>query len=115
MVDQIRNLEVGEKNYVRSLEKTAQGMRNFAKQYNLVSISITQAGDSADGKAVLSRGDIDNSNVGIPGTTDLMLGIGATFAQEFEGVRTLSFPKNKIGGAKSPLQVFFNTKNMRVE
>jgi archaellum biogenesis ATPase FlaH len=115
VVDQIRNLNTGDKDFVRILEKAAQGMRNFAKQYNLVAVSITQAADSANGKAILGRGDIDNSNVGIPGTADLMMGIGATQEQEFDGVRTLSFPKNKISGNKQPIQCFFNNTNMRVE
>lgn len=114
-VDQLRNLDVGENNFVRTLEKAAQGVRNFCKAYNLVAISITQAGDSADGKAVLGRGDIDNSNVGIPGTADLMLGIGATQEQEFNGVRTFSFPKNKVSGNKQPVLATFNTKIMRAE
>ena len=115
VVDQIRNLNTGDKNFVRTLEVAAQGMRNFAKKYNLLSISITQAGDSANGKAILNRGDIDNSNVGIPGTADLMLGVGATHDDEINGIRTLSFAKNKISGNKSPVQCFFNTQNMRVE
>ena len=115
VVDQIRNLDTGDKDFVRVLEKAAQAMRVFAQKYGLLSISITQAADSATGKAVLGRGDIDNSNVGIPGTADLMLGIGATEDQEFSGKRTLSFPKNKISGQKNPLEVMVNHKNMRVE
>jgi len=115
MVDQIRNIETGDKDGVVRLENAATGMRNLAKKHNIVSISITQAGDSADGKAILGRGDIYGSNVGIPGTTDLMLGIGATIQQEIDGIRTLSFAKNKVSGNKSPIQVFFNTTTMRVE
>jgi archaellum biogenesis ATPase FlaH len=114
-VDQLRNLDVGENNFVRTLEKAAQGVRKLSKAHNLVAISITQAGDSADGKAVLGRGDIDNSNVGIPGTADLMLGIGATQDQEFNGIRTFSFPKNKVSGNKQPVLATFNTKIMRAE
>lgn len=115
IVDQLRNLDTGDKDYVRTLEKAAQAMRVFAKKYNILVISITQAADSATGKAVLGRGDIDNSNVGIPGTADLMLGIGATEEQEFENIRTLGFPKNKISGNKTPLPVRINHQNMRVE
>lgn len=116
VVDQLRNLHTHERgNYVRSLEVAAQGMRIFAKRYNLVSISVTQAADSANGKAILDRGDIDSSNVGIPSTADLMLGIGGTQEDEFQGIRTLSFAKNKISGNKRPIKVFFNTQNMRVE
>ena len=115
IVDQIRNIETGEKNYVQGYQRVAQSMRNFAKKDNLLSISITQAADSANGKAILGRGDIDGSNVGIPGSCDAMLGIGANQEQEFQGLRTLSLAKNKIGGDKTPTNVFFNTKIMRVE
>lgn len=115
VVDQIRNIDVGEKDSVRAYEIAAKAMRNFAKRYNLLSVSVTQAADSATGKAVLGRGDIDGSNVGIPGTADLMLGIGATEEQEFQGTRTLSFPKNKISGNKQPIMCFFNHNTMRVE
>lgn len=115
VVDQIRNLDMGEKDSVKSFEQAAKGMRNFAKRNDLLSVSVTQAADSATGKAILGRGDIDNSNVGIPGTADLMLGIGATQEQEVAGTRTLSFPKNKISGNKTPIQVFLNHTNMRIE
>lgn len=115
VVDQIRNLDCGEKNFVRTLEIAAQCMRQFAKKYNILAISVTQAGDSANGKAVLGRGDIDNSNVGIPGTADLMLGVGANQDQEFDGIRTLSFAKNKISGVKTPIQVLFNSQTMRID
>jgi len=115
MIDQLRNIETGDKDGVVRLENAATAMRNVGKKHDIVSISITQAGDSADGKAILGRGDIYGSNVGIPGTTDLMLGIGATTQQEIDGIRTLSFAKNKVSGNKSPIQVFFNTTTMRIE
>lgn len=115
VVDQIRNIDVGEKDSVRAYEIAAKAMRNFAKRYGILSVSVTQAADSATGKAVLGRGDIDGSNVGIPGSADLMLGIGATEEQEFTGSRTLSFPKNKISGNKQPIMCFFNHDTMRVE
>jgi hypothetical protein len=53
--------------------------------------------------------------VGIPGQADLMIGIGATAEMEATGQRMLSFPKNKLGGIKQPLSVFFNTQYMKVE
>jgi len=90
-------------------------MRKVGKKYNLVPISITQAGDSATGKSYLSRGDIDFSNVGIPGTADLLLGIGATEEMERGGERMISFVKNKISGNKIPLKVWFNQYLTRVE
>ena len=89
-------------------------MRNFGKKYNMAAISIAQAADSATGKAILTRGDIDNSNVGIPGTADVLLGIGATEEQELAGIRVFSFVKNKLGD-KRPIQVMFNHKVQRIE
>lgn len=108
MVDQIRNLDMGEEHKVLSLEKAASFMRKMGKMYNLVPVSLTQAADSATGKLLLNRGDIDFSNVGIPGTADLLIGIGATEEMEAAGQRMLSFVKNKISGNKMPLKVWFD-------
>lgn len=108
MVDQIRNLDMGEGNKVLALEKSAAMMRMFGKKYDIVPVSFTQAGDSATGKMLLSRGDIDFSNVGIPGTADLLIGIGATDEMEGKGERMLSLVKNKVGGTKQPVKVWFD-------
>jgi hypothetical protein len=56
---------------------------------------VTQAGDSARGKAVLDDGDIDSSNTGIPGAADVLIGIGMTEQLESAGLRMLSLCKNK--------------------
>lgn len=114
IVDQIRNLDVGETNKVLALEKAASTMRRFGKKYGLVSVSLTQAADSATGKTILARGDIDFSNVGIPGTADLLIGVGATEDMEMRGERMLSFVKNKIGGDKNPIRVWFDNKLTKV-
>lgn len=114
IVDQIRNLDMGETNKVLALEKAASTMRRFGKKYGIVSVSLTQAADSATGKAILARGDIDFSNVGIPGTADLLIGIGATEDMEMKGERMLSFVKNKIGGIKNPVRVWFDNKLTKV-
>lgn len=115
IVDQIRNLNMGEKNFVRTLESAAQMMRRLGKKYDLVPISLTQASDSATGKNFLTRGDIDNSNVGIPGTADLMVGIGADAETEAEGYRWLSLVKNKVSATKDPLKVKFDPLRVRVD
>lgn len=115
MVDQIRNLDMGENNKVLALEKAAAMMRMFGKKYNLVPVSFTQAGDSATGKMLLSRGDIDFSNVGIPGTADLLIGIGATEEMEGKGERMISFVKNKVSGNKQPVKVWFDPYLTKVQ
>jgi len=108
MVDQIRNLDMSESNRVLQLEAAATFMRRMGKKYNLVPVSFTQAADSATGKMLLNRGDIDFSNVGIPGTADLLMGIGATEEMENHGERMISFVKNKISGKKLPLKIWFD-------
>lgn len=98
VVDQLRNLKVKADNRVNQLEYAATGVRNLAKAANVLAVSVTQAGDSADNKAVLDMGDVDYSNTGIPAQADLMIGVGVTQELEAEGLRVFSMPKNKISG-----------------
>ena len=113
IIDQLRNIDVKSENRTTALERAATEARNIAKGGLLV-ISLTQAGDSAKGKLVLTRGDVDSSNVGIPGNTDIMIGIGADEEMERQGLRCISLPKNK-GGSHTPFNVQFNTAISKVE
>jgi len=105
VLDQLRNLDVQSENRTQALEKAATEARNLAKRRQVLVVSITQAADSASGKRILNRGDVDGSNVGIPGQIDLMVGIGADEEMERQNVRMLSFPKNKLSGKHEPLSV----------
>jgi KaiC/GvpD/RAD55 family RecA-like ATPase len=105
VLDQLRNIDVDSENRTQALEKAATGGRNLAKSKSVLVVSVTQAADSASGKTVLSRGDVDGSNVGIPGQIDLMIGIGATEEMERINHRVLSFPKNKISGRHEPIPI----------
>ena len=98
IVDQLRNLKVRADNRVNQLEYAATEVRRIAKKWNVLAISVTQAGDSAEGKAVLDMGDVDFSNTGIPAQADVMVGIGMDASLEAEGLRTISLPKNKVSG-----------------
>lgn len=62
VVDQLRNLSIKTENKTIQLEEAAKQIRNIAKRRHLVSIAVTQAGDSAEGKSVLGMGDADGSN-----------------------------------------------------
>lgn len=99
IVDQLRNLSIKTENKTIQLEEAAKAIRNIAKRRNLVSIAVTQAGDSAENKSILGMGDADGSNTGIPGACDVMLGIGADERQKEEGIRVLTLIKNKISGS----------------
>lgn len=105
VLDQLRNLDVQSDGRTQALERAATEARNLARRHDLLCISVTQAADSASGKRVLNRGDVDSSNVGIPGQMDLMVGIGATEDEENQNIRWLSFPKNKISGKHDPIPV----------
>lgn len=108
IVDQLRHLAVKSDTRTNQLEEAANAMRNIAKRYDAIAITVTQAGDSAQGKAVLDMGDVDSSNTGIPGACDVLLGIGATDQQVAQGIRVLSLSKNKIGGVHDSFPVRFN-------
>lgn len=97
MIDQLRNLLVGEDNFTRQLERSAQAVRAIGKRHGALVISVTQAGDSASGKSILDMGDVDSSNTGIPAQADVMVGIGMSRDDELQGRRVLSLSKNKPG------------------
>lgn len=113
VVDQLRNLSMASESRTNQLEQAATGIRNIGKLRNVLPVSITQAGASAFGKTVLTRGDVDGSNVGIPGQADVLLGIGANEEMEVQGTRWISFPKNK-NGDHTPFSVHFDTQLSKV-
>ena len=98
IVNQLRNLSYKDSNRVVALEELAKGCRGIAARNQLVCVSVTQAGDSAEGKRVLGMGDVDFSNTGIPAAMDVMFGIGADKDLIESGYRCISLPKNKRGG-----------------
>lgn len=96
IIDQLRNLNTGNDNYVLKLEEAATHARNWAKKYGMVAVSVTQAGDSAHNKAALDLGDVDYSNTGIPAQADVMVGLGANSNHKAAGELVISLPKNKV-------------------
>lgn len=108
VMDQLRNLDVREANKVLQLEYATSGMRNLGKKWNCIVVSTTQAGDSAEGKAVLEMGDIDFSNTGVPAQADVLLGLGGTKDQVDKGIRIINLPKNKVSGRHENFPVRLN-------
>lgn len=108
IVDQLRNLNIKSESRTNQLEAAATGIRNIGKKYNVVAISVTQAGDSAEGKSVLNMGDVDYSNTGIPAQCDVLLGMGANEEQKNNNTRVFSLCKNKLGGDHSEFPVKIN-------
>ena len=98
VLDQLRNLNMHQDNYVLALEQAAKQARQWAKRNSCVVVSVTQAGDSASGKAVLDMGDVDYSNTGIPSQCDVMIGMGQNATHVANGEIVVSLPRNKVSG-----------------
>ena len=97
IVDQLRNLKLrGVDGEAQQLIVAGKEMRRITKQYNMVTVSVTQAAESAEGKRVLENGDIFFSNTSLQGDADLLLGFGANEADKASNRRTVTILKNKI-------------------
>lgn len=111
VVDQIRNLSGPEDGMTQRMEANAIKFRSLINEYNLVGISVTQAGNrddrhNADGPIWLGAGDVDSSRVGLPAQVDLMLGIGANAEMLSRGQRAISIAKNKLHSSPTSREGF---------
>lgn len=98
IVDQIRNLSIGDHDITKVLERAGIHMRNFAKKYGIVTISVTQAGDEAQGRNQVPYNMIQYSKVGLPATADVIIGVGASEDMQAQNKLVLTVSKNKING-----------------
>ena len=114
IVDQIRNVLTGGDGLTIGLERAGAEMRNIGAAFNLLAVSITQAGESASNKLVLGLSDIDSSKTGLPATVDTMIGIGINEDYEGRGKRMISLPKNKIGSDHSFFSVDVDPSKARI-
>jgi len=116
IVDQLRNLSTSKNlSKVEKLDQVAQGLRNIGKETGAVMISITQAGDSAEGKLVLEMGDIDFSNTAIQAAADLIIGIGCDDNFKAQKRRMLTFCKSKFTDDGISIPVKINPSLSRIE
>src|SRR5690625_1878036 len=107
IVDQLRNLWAKADSRANQLDQVARDVRDLAKKHGIVGLSVSQAGETAEGKAVLGMTDLDNSKTGIPGACDVLIGIGATQEHVATGYRVLTLSKNKVNGNHDSLTVRF--------
>lgn len=115
VVNQMRNVNTSTRmSRVESLEEVATGIRGVASRNDLLAISVTQAGDSATGKTVLTLGDVDFSNTGIPSQVDLMVGIGADEDMVKRNKRMLSLAKNKMTAVHANIPITIDTRRSLV-
>lgn len=98
IVDQLRNLQMKTDGLTDLLERASKGLRRLAAKYNCVVMAVTQAGESAQDKAVLSMSDIDSSKTGLQGACDILLLMGNTPQLDANDRRCLTLAKNKVSG-----------------
>ena len=112
VIDQLKNLKMpGEGNRALELDTVAREVRRLGKAYNMVTVSVTQAGESGEGKLLLGQTDIEWSNTGIPGAADLLIGIGVDAQWDITGRRMIHLCKNKISGRHDHFPLFFYPQN----
>lgn len=108
IVDQLKNVHTTADNRALQLDTLARQVRELGIEHECVSMSITQAGESAEQKLVLSMTDVEWSNTGIPGAADLMIGIGVDEEYLATNKRMLSIPKNKVNGRHGAFPCWIN-------
>lgn len=118
IIDQIRNL-AGDDNSTRRMEQNAIAVRNILGKYDVVGVSITQAGDKTERHGQeppmwLSMGDVDSSRTGLPAQADMMIGVGSNEELRSSGKRAISLPKNKIGRVHDGFIVEVDTVRSKV-
>lgn len=107
VLDQIRNVSAGSEadgKMTTRLETVGREMRDLLLDYGLIGISVTQANDrteraNQEPPLWLGMGDMDSSRTGLPGTGDLILGVGVNRELKERNQRAISLPKNKLSSA----------------
>lgn len=98
VLDQVRNMRLKSDSRTAELEAAGIEARAIAKDFNVLVVSVTQAGDSATNKVYLEMSDVDSSKTGIPASADLMIGLGSNEGMRANGQIGISLPKNKLSG-----------------
>lgn len=115
ILDQLRNMRVRGDSMTDNLENAAKEARIIGQEYNVLVVSVTQAGDSATGRVYLEMNDVADSKTGIPGAVDLMVGVGADDAMKLNGLLGISLPKNKLSGVHDKFTVSVNYQTGVIE
>ena len=114
VIDQLRNLNSRSENNTTRLEAVAKGARNLARRHNVLVVSVTQAAETGRDKLVMNSGDIDGSNIGIPGACDVIVMVGMNDDYYMRDLRRLALVKNKRGGIHDNFSVAIDRWRSRV-
>jgi len=100
VIDQIRNMDVGDKEKTSQLEKAALAVRQIVKRHGILGISVTQSMNDElhINKLVPDMSDVADSKVGLPGQADLLVLLGTNEDYRNRNMAMLVVAKNKLGG-----------------
>lgn len=103
ILDQIRNITASDDGgkMTTRLEIVGREYRELLLTYGLIGVSVTQANDrtergNQEPPIWLGMGDVDSSRTGLPGTGDLLVGVGVSNELRSKNQRAISTPKNKL-------------------
>jgi archaellum biogenesis ATPase FlaH len=114
IVDQLRNLEGKSENNTTRLETICRGVRDLGRKHNVLAVSVTQGAESARDQLVLNSGDVDGSNIGIPGACDIMVMVGVNDEYYANDLRKVTLTKNKRGGLHESFTVRIDRDKSRI-
>ena len=106
-IDKIRGFDA--ERYDLKLKEIYQWARELAKEYG-PTISVCQAGGTAEGKKWIDMNDIDSSHTAKQGEVDWILGIGKTNDEAFQNERYLHLCKNKLPGGPKTIRALRHGK-----
>lgn len=120
VVDQIRNLGGMADNITKNIERNATELRSLLAEYNLIGVSVTQAGDRTERHGqepplYLGMADIDSSRTGLPAQADLLIGLGSNEEMRTHNTRAVSLPKNKLGNTHAGFVVEVDLPRSKVK
>jgi KaiC/GvpD/RAD55 family RecA-like ATPase len=103
VIDQLRNLHTADAKggtKAQRLDSIAIDVRQLLARRRLVGVSVGQAnaGQHGEPKLWLEMDDFDESRTGVPGSADLMCGVGSDQEHDRHNQRAISLPKNKMSG-----------------
>jgi KaiC/GvpD/RAD55 family RecA-like ATPase len=108
VVDQLQHIDGGNENRTRTMENTMRTLRDWAHTYNMVVLTVCQAGASAEYQKVLRLTDIDFANTGVQGACEVMIGVGFDLEMQRTGKRLLTFCRNKVSGKEDVIPVWLD-------
>lgn len=99
IVDQLRNLWAKADSRTNQLDQVARDVRDIGKAHGIVVLSVSQAGDSAEGKSILTMTDLDSSKCLAEGTEVRM------FDGSVKKIEDIQIGEQVMGMDSTPRQV----------